>query len=970
MRSLVYSLENLLAIAALIAKRLRYHLGLSVSSLIGIVSMLSLVICVPVFTNAVLSQALQQTLIDKSVNNHTSLFSLYVSYQDSSIYTRLPPEGADTVTGWIKQQLTQKMGLKVADIFARIHTGPITFRPLKYQSSKPPFVSVDLYLVNTNLVPEKTRLVEGVWPTTAESAATATGPVPVAIEETYADDNFLNVGDVLQADKLTIQIVGIFRAIDPNDVSWFYPPKITFDKQVWAPEAYFTGRLSAFLKDPVNFASWYAVVDDNSLRFNNSLDYYRSLVRVQSDLQDMLPKASIDYSPLDELKTYDARRQSLTTLLYAVGAPLALLALIFISLTASIALEQLEQETTTLRGRGVTLTQVFGLNLVESVVMILLALPFALCAGWLAAMAMGHTRLFLQFTRQSDLAFSLRDINLLWLGAVVLAIVIARVLPLLALRHTTAVGLKQERSRSARRPLWERFFLDFLLLIPAGYAYWVLHNQLLKPIAGAAAADATANAAASQVQFDPLMFAASSLFAISACMIVLRIFPLLVRLLARLSERFLPTGPYLAIQQLARRPQEHASVTLLIMISLSLAIYSASMAKTLDHWMHDSQYYQAGADLVIREYKLPLAIGSNPLPGAAPAQPAAQNITQGPQSLVNLEALLKVGGIRSATNVGKYDAQVVSNAGSTQIELMGIDRLSFPATAYFRTDFSDQPLGALMNVLAAVPNGVLVEPAYLKSTGLRIGDPIQVSANIGMLDQGFNEQMVIVGVYNYFPTVYPSNIPTMIANLGELFGTPEAATDYDVWLSIQDGASVQAVVNDLKKEAAQHDEAVDIRKNAFQEIQTLSGQSEWLGLFGILSVGFLLTGLMACIGFVMDTFASLRKHFIQLGILMAVGLPNAQVVSYLVLERLFLMGIAMAGGTGIGFSLCVLFIPLFQINTAGVSPVPPFVVLIGWTESIWLIVAFGVVLLIAVIGTIGYLVQIKIFQAVKLGESI
>jgi hypothetical protein len=66
----------------------------------------------------------------------------------------------------------------------------------------------------------------------------------------------------------------------------------------------------------------------------------------------------------------------------------------------------------------------------------------------------------------------------------------------------------------------------------------------------------------------------------------------------------------------------------------------------------------------------------------------------------------------------------------------------------------------------------------------------------------------------------------------------------------------------------------------------------------------------------------------------------------------------------------VLFIPLLQISTAGASPVPPFEVLIGWTESAWLIVAFGVVLLIVVIGTIGYLVQIKIFQAVKLGESI
>ena len=966
MPKFIYTLENVLAIAVVVAKRLRHHLGLSVSTLVGIISVMSLVICVPVFTNGVLSQVLRQALIDKSVNNHRSLFSLHVYYRADGTSSPLTSEGADSITRWFDQQLTQKVGLKVASILADIETEVVVFRPVKYQSSRPPFVTIPMSLVNTNLVPAKTRLVEGAWPTTAEAAATAAGPVPVAIEESYADNNFLNVGDVLQADNLTIEIVGVFRAIDPNDLSWFYSPETTFNDSAWVPREYFTTRLSASLKDPVKYASWYAIIDDSSLRFNNSLDYTRSLVRLQTDLQAVLPKAVIDYSPLEELKAYDTRRLSLAVLFYAAGAPLVLLGLIFISLTASIALQQLEQEITTLRGRGVTLTQVFGLNVVESVVMILLALPFALLVGWLAATAMGHTTLFLQFTRQSDLVFSLNDINLLWLGGVMVVVLIARFLPLLGLRHTTAVSLKLERSRSAKRPLWDRFFLDFLLLIPAGYAYWVLRSQLLNPVEEAA----TSSVNTSQGQYDPLMFAASSIFAVAACMIVLRLFPWLVRLLARLSERFIPTGPYLAIQELARRPQEHASVMLLIMISLSLAIYSASMAKTLDRWMQASQYYQSGADLVIRAYELPLSSDSNPLTGGAPDQPAADDITQGAESLVNLQALLEVDGIRSATNVGRYFGQVHPYVGSSQVILVGIDRLSFPATAYFRTDFSDQSLGALMNVLAAVPNGVLVEPGYLESTGLRIGDPIQVSARIGMLDQEFDKQMVIVGTFTYFPTVYPTNTPTMIANLGELFGTPEAAINYDVWLSLQPGASVQTVVSDLKKLAYQNGLAVEIRNNARLEIQTLMGQPEWVGLFGLLSVGFLLTGLMPCIGFVLDTFASLRKHFIQIGILMAVGLPNAQVISYLVLERLFLMGIAMAGGTGIGISLCVLFIPLLQINTAGSSPVPPFEVLIGWTESTWLVAAFAVVLLIVVIGTIGYLVQIKIFQVVKMGESI
>ena len=116
MRKLFYTLENVLAIAVVVAKRLRHQLGLSVSTLVGIISVLSLVICVPVFTNAVVSQVLKQTLIDKGVRNHRSLFSLHVYYRDDFTNTFLTTRGTDSVTRWINQQLTQKMGLTVANI--------------------------------------------------------------------------------------------------------------------------------------------------------------------------------------------------------------------------------------------------------------------------------------------------------------------------------------------------------------------------------------------------------------------------------------------------------------------------------------------------------------------------------------------------------------------------------------------------------------------------------------------------------------------------------------------------------------------------------------------------------------------------------------------------------------------------------------------------------------------------------------
>ena len=83
------------------------------------------------------------------------------------------------------------------------------------------------------------------------------------------------------------------------------------------------------------------------------------------------------------------------------------------------------------------------------------------------------------------------------------------------------------------------------------------------------------------------------------CMITLRVLPLILRLLAAIADRLPGVWSYLSLHQIARRPQDHANALLLIMISLSLSIFSASTAKTLDKWLHDSIYYHSGTDLAI-----------------------------------------------------------------------------------------------------------------------------------------------------------------------------------------------------------------------------------------------------------------------------------------------------------------------------------------------------------------------------------
>jgi putative ABC transport system permease protein len=131
-----------------------------------------------------------------------------------------------------------------------------------------------------------------------------------------------------------------------------------------------------------------------------------------------------------------------------------------------------------------------------------------------------------------------------------------------------------------------------------------------------------------------------------------------------------------------------------------------------------------------------------------------------------------------------------------------------------------------------------------------------------------------------------------------------------------------------------------------------------------------MTGLMPGIGFVLYSYASLRRRFIQLGILQAIGLPVRQLIGYLASEQFLLMGLAILSGAAIGLASSYLFVPFLQVGASTGAPVPPFEVLIGWVESGVLSMVFGLILFLTMVGTIASLVQMKVFQAVKMGETL
>jgi putative ABC transport system permease protein len=431
-----------------------------------------------------------------------------------------------------------------------------------------------------------------------------------------------------------------------------------------------------------------------------------------------------------------------------------------------------------------------------------------------------------------------------------------------------------------------------------------------------------------------------------------------------MAARLPGTTPLLTLRQLARASGQYTGPLLLLSLTLSLATFTASMAVTLDGHLHDRVYYQVGADLSLAELGESTETPEQPtLFGQPSATQPSSNEDEPRWLFLPVGEHLQVQGVRAAARVGDYGA--TANIGGKQQtgRLLGVDRVDLPAVAFFYPDLADgEPLGGLMNRLAIDPAGVLVSRDFMSRQGLAVGDPLRLT--VSTEGEAHEIEFTIVGPLKLFPTLYPQDGPFFVANLDYIHEGLGGEFPYDVWLATDPDVPGEAIVAGAREVGFIVVTASDARATILEE-QT---RPERQGLFGLLSVGFLAAAALTVLGFLVYAVVSFQRRFIELGMLRAVGLSVAQMAGYLAGEQALLILTGAGLGTGLGAWASSLFIPYLQVGADKTARVPSFVVQIAWNE-LWTIYAvFGAMFVLAVGVLIALLVQMKIFEAVKLGE--
>lgn len=742
------------------------------------------------------------------------------------------------------------------------------------------------------------------------------------------------------ATRVKVRVVGVYRPVDRSHplsplIGWL-------DQAVLVDEATFRDTVLRQPGAQLQTYTWHLEVDPADVNLANVETFAAGIVRLEARAVQMVPEIQVFHSPLGVVQRFARKAALLRLYLLALSAPLLCLTAYYLLVTAQRMVEGQRWEIALLRSRGASLAQVVGMYLLEAAVYGGAALALGPWLGVALARVMGAAAGFMQFVDRKPLPLVLD--SRVWtyaLGAVTLAAA-AILVPAVQAARESAVTYKAQAARQRTAPFWQRYFLDLLLLAVSLYGYYTQRRQFAARLQAPPAPPGQAPEGPS----DPLHFLLPALFIAALGLVALRLLPVLAALLDRAARRLGGTAPYLAITQVARSPHSTAPIVLLLTLTVGLGVYSASAARTLDQNDVDRAYYQVGADAALVE--------------AWQFDEATNSYEEPPfhvhQSLPGVEAAARVYVAR--------DAVAISEGGKVigRGRLMAVDTQEFARVAWFRRDlFGRHHPFAYLNLLGRDEEAVLVNLQFLRRNQLQPGDRITLRTGTG------EARLVVYGAVAYWPTLYPGQEGEgdfFVANLDYIQNTL-GLRPYQVWLRLQPGASLRAITDELRRQGIYVIQAQDAR---YQITQTRRDPQR-TGLYGVLTVGFLVAAALTVLGFLIHTALSLRQRVLQMGVLRAMGLSAGQLLGALALEQVWTVGSGVAAGTGLGLLAARLFLPFLQLGTAAAERIPPFRLVTDPGDLVRLYAVLAGMLL-AGLAYLGALVsRLQIHQAVKLGED-
>lgn len=396
----------------------------------------------------------------------------------------------------------------------------------------------------------------------------------------------------------------------------------------------------------------------------------------------------------------------------------------YLFLVAGLIARKRELETVMLRSRGLSTFQVMRVQIIEAIVTVgLPAILAPMIAFGMVAVA-GRLPVFDSLTNGQNLPVELSPLAWVWAAiAAVLSFIIV-LLPTVFVARSGVSNVDRTRARPDTPPVFQRLYFDLLVIILGGLFLWEMTNR------GVASSDREG-----EIVTDPALLFAPAMLLISVALVMLRAFPVITKTSLWVATRFTSASMAVGFWRLGRSPYWYAWPVLLIILGTGLGVMVGTLGSTLERSDREQIFYDNGTNMRVR-------------PGGIRTDVQQEEI----------DLLHAIDGVNTATMAFRQSAKFGTTDLGLEFTALGVEADKFPGMAWFRDDFSNEPIDVLFDRLdvPSKPEPLILPPNTEQITALTKQDPYvndhffwvvlrgaegrQITVTLGQIGEDWSEQ--------------------------------------------------------------------------------------------------------------------------------------------------------------------------------------------------------------------------------------
>lgn len=935
---------------------------------LGTLMTVGLVSTIPIYSEGILSRMLVKDLeaFQNETNAYPGAHLTKLSFQNES--TKKRQERIVKLNEFMKETGKNGFGIPVKNLVVELQTASLQVIPKGIDAD-----SIDRKQITSvksvSQFEDHIVLVDGKMP--AEEPVN--GVYEVLVNNKIMSNLDVVLGTELQLfntkGKVVAEVkpVGMFEKKQVDDPYFRSPQLENYDLSFVVPERTFERYFMVNDEIKVSSAWWYFVLDYSRMELRNLGDFLSTSQKIKEEAISATSRFQVDSTvPIeDKIQEYFNRSKRLSNFMWSLNVPVLIMLGFYMFMVSNLIVDRQKNEIAVIRSRGASRLQIMASYGVEAAILCSIAWAVGPFLGLLLTKMLGASNGFLEFVQRSSLPLYINAQSYQFGALAAITVFLMILTPVFFATRVSIVGHKQGQARIKKLPFWHKMYLDVLLLGISIYGYYAFKKRLAEM--------KNLGLSFNDLQIDPLQFVVPALFIVGGGLLILRLYPLILRIIYRAGSKIWTPGWYATLIQVGRSSNQYQFLMIFFVITIATGVFSAGAARTINNNTEERILYSGGSDIVIKSEwpsNKPVVVSS---PGAAgPSQPSSSNGDAPTLKVIQyheppFEPYMKLPGVEDIAKVFvKEEAtfQVGDSQGSAV--LMGIDTDDFGRTAWFQNLLLRNPLNEHLNLIASDSRAVIISRTLADQKKVKVGDTIWVGW------EGVDHQPFIVySVVDYFPTFNPNpqnkdkEIPMLIVGNLSRIQLQLGLEPYQIWLKMRPDSTTAELYDAIKLAKL---DIINIH-NTREELVKAKNDPFLMALNGMLTLGFLSSIFITFVGFLLYWVLSLRGRALQNGVMRALGLSLRQLIGMLAIEQLLTSGVAVMIGIVIGNVTGRMFVPNFQIAFNPSLLVPPFRVVFESVDFMRLYIVIGIMLSIG-LAILGYMLsRTRIHQALKLGED-